>query len=118
MRDGCPFSVAGFGPCELPRQHHGPCTHGRAQAFHDGVCPSGYKCAGHSKRIAYRRCKECEVIDAREVLRIAGGGELRPLQKMPPWMHGESRVPRAKMLSWARRILREANPLGEAAAHG
>ena len=92
----CPRGVMGRGPCVLPDDHHGPCrsTDG-AGAFYELACGGP------------GACPECDLIDAREVLRLDAGGELHPLQKRPGWMTCPSL--RTRMLTWARRTLEASN---------
>ncbi len=101
----CSRQVPNYGPCELLARHHGPCQCGEAQA-HNNVCPDGGTTpVQHGGNYHYRQCAACDEIDAREVLRLASGGGLRPGQKRPSWMHPRCRSPRSAMLSWARRTL-------------
>lgn len=110
----CHHHVADFGQCELSPKHHGPCTAGVAQVFHN-TCPRGVLAPWYPSRKGSRNllqsvgCPECDLIDAREVLRLANGGPLRPMQVRPGWMHVKARVPNNRIVKWAERLVREAS---------
>jgi hypothetical protein len=115
----CGFRVVGAGQCELRPHHHGPCESSGLRQ-HNHTCPRGIftpwtpVCkAGASTLNAGETCRECDAIDATEVLRLAAGGELRRNQKQPSWMHPNARVPRDRMLKWAHRA---QEPVGRAAS--
>jgi hypothetical protein len=110
-RPRCQYHVATFGQCELDAEHHGPCTVGRAQAWNDPPpCPHvSLKTHTKGQQHAPHGCPECDRIDAREVLRLAANSsELRPLQVVPFWVGRPAH--RARMLSWARRVLGIGRP--------
>lgn len=114
MSDRCGFFVAGAGRCELFPDHHGPCASGDRRQ-HNHTCPRGVLTpwtpvckAGASALNAGETCRECDAIDAAEVMRLASGGVLGPGQEAPSWLHPRAHVPRDRMLKWAKRVLSEA----------
>ena len=100
----CRHGVAGS-QCELDERHHGPCKAGRAEVFNYPP-PCG---AQRRRNYSYSNgggvlvCEECEMIDAKEVLRLDAGGELGPGQRRPSWLIQPDA--RRKLVMWARRVL-------------